>query len=149
MLQADVQGGFLVWAIFWREPASKHHHREGPLWRGNAPTGFPDQAAYDSHTPVAWRGILCAQSAQQHQLWDQEQRRAHSEELQFGCWGKCITRTSWVKVSDFLSIFGKYPGMNKKKCSMQECQVQNTAREYIKAYTTAAQSIESFGAIPE
>lgn len=32
---------------------------------------------------------------------------------------------------------------------MQECQVQNTAREYIKAYTTAAQSIEAFGEIPE
>lgn len=33
--------------------------------------------------------------------------------------------------------------------SVQECQVQNTAREYIKAYTTAAQSTEAFGEIPE
>ncbi|XP_042364973.1 alpha-protein kinase 2 [Plectropomus leopardus] len=33
--------------------------------------------------------------------------------------------------------------------AVEECQVQNTAREYIKAYTTVAQSIESFGEIPE
>lgn len=32
---------------------------------------------------------------------------------------------------------------------VQECQVQNTAREYIKEYTTAAQSVEAFGEIPE
>lgn len=85
MYQADVQGGFLVRAIFWREPASEHYHREGPLWRGNAPTSFPDQAAHGSHAPVTSRGLLCAQGAQQHQLRDQEQRRARSEELQFGC----------------------------------------------------------------
>nr|XP_033502746.1 alpha-protein kinase 2 isoform X1 [Epinephelus lanceolatus] len=33
--------------------------------------------------------------------------------------------------------------------AVEECQVQNTAREYIKAYTTAAQAVESFGEIPE
>ncbi|XP_056875354.1 alpha-protein kinase 2 isoform X2 [Takifugu flavidus] len=33
--------------------------------------------------------------------------------------------------------------------AVEECQVQNTAREYIKAYTTAAQSVEAFGDIPE
>ncbi|XP_060917364.1 alpha-protein kinase 2 [Labrus mixtus] len=33
--------------------------------------------------------------------------------------------------------------------AIEECQVQNTAREYIKAYTTAAQSLEAFGEIPE
>ncbi|XP_070781350.1 alpha-protein kinase 2 [Enoplosus armatus] len=33
--------------------------------------------------------------------------------------------------------------------AVEECQVQNTAREYIKAYTTAAQSVEAFGEIPE
>ncbi|XP_034564799.1 alpha-protein kinase 2 [Notolabrus celidotus] len=33
--------------------------------------------------------------------------------------------------------------------AVEECQVQNTAREYIKAYTTAAQSSEAFGDIPE
>ncbi|XP_041667547.1 alpha-protein kinase 2 isoform X2 [Cheilinus undulatus] len=33
--------------------------------------------------------------------------------------------------------------------AVEECQVQNTAREYIKAYTTAAQSFEAFGEIPE
>ncbi|XP_069566833.1 alpha-protein kinase 2 isoform X1 [Brachyistius frenatus] len=31
----------------------------------------------------------------------------------------------------------------------KECQVQNTAREYINAYTAAAQSIEAFGDVPE
>ncbi|KAM9338445.1 alpha-protein kinase 2 [Symphorus nematophorus] len=33
--------------------------------------------------------------------------------------------------------------------AVEECQVQNTAREYIKAYTTAAQSVEAYGQIPE
>ncbi|XP_040014014.1 alpha-protein kinase 2 [Xiphias gladius] len=33
--------------------------------------------------------------------------------------------------------------------AVEECQVQNTAREYIKAYTAAAQSVESFGEVPE
>ncbi|XP_067339235.1 alpha-protein kinase 2 [Channa argus] len=33
--------------------------------------------------------------------------------------------------------------------AVEECQVQNTAREYIKEYTTAAQSIEAFGEVPE
>ncbi|XP_076614852.1 alpha-protein kinase 2 [Chaetodon auriga] len=33
--------------------------------------------------------------------------------------------------------------------AVEECQVQNTAREYIKRYSTAAQSVESFGEIPE
>ncbi|XP_045923267.1 alpha-protein kinase 2 [Micropterus dolomieu] len=33
--------------------------------------------------------------------------------------------------------------------AVEECHVQNTAREYIKAYTTAAQSVEAFGEIPE
>ncbi|KAG8010775.1 Alpha-protein kinase 2 [Nibea albiflora] len=33
--------------------------------------------------------------------------------------------------------------------AVEECQVQNTAREYIKAYTVAAQSVETFGEIPE
>ena len=33
--------------------------------------------------------------------------------------------------------------------ALQECHDQNTAREYIKSYTTAAQSVESFGEIPE
>ncbi|CAJ1070707.1 alpha-protein kinase 2 isoform X2 [Xyrichtys novacula] len=32
--------------------------------------------------------------------------------------------------------------------AVEECQVQNTAREYIKAYTTAAQSFEAFGEVP-
>ncbi|KAG7269847.1 hypothetical protein CRUP_032370 [Coryphaenoides rupestris] len=33
--------------------------------------------------------------------------------------------------------------------AVEECQVQNTAREYIKAYTTVAQSAEAFGEVPE
>ncbi|GLD55443.1 alpha-protein kinase 2 isoform X1 [Lates japonicus] len=33
--------------------------------------------------------------------------------------------------------------------AVEECQVQNTAREYIKGYTAAAQSFEAFGEIPE
>ncbi|KAI3362237.1 hypothetical protein L3Q82_012561, partial [Scortum barcoo] len=33
--------------------------------------------------------------------------------------------------------------------AVEECQVQNTAREYIKAYNIAAQSVEAFGEIPE
>ncbi|XP_040915330.1 alpha-protein kinase 2 isoform X2 [Toxotes jaculatrix] len=33
--------------------------------------------------------------------------------------------------------------------AVEECQVQNTAREYIKAYTAAAQSTEAFGDVPE
>ncbi|KAF7217279.1 alpha-protein kinase 2 isoform X1 [Nothobranchius furzeri] len=33
--------------------------------------------------------------------------------------------------------------------AVEECQVQNTAREYIKAYTSAARSVEAFGDIPE
>ncbi|XP_034457963.1 alpha-protein kinase 2 [Hippoglossus hippoglossus] len=33
--------------------------------------------------------------------------------------------------------------------AVEECQVQNTAREYIKAYTAAAQSAEAFGEVPE
>nr|XP_020456601.1 alpha-protein kinase 2-like [Monopterus albus] len=33
--------------------------------------------------------------------------------------------------------------------AVEECQVQNTAREYIKAYTDAAQSVEAFGEVPE
>ncbi|XP_014896024.1 alpha-protein kinase 2 [Poecilia latipinna] len=33
--------------------------------------------------------------------------------------------------------------------AVEECQVQNTAREYIKAYTSAAQSVETFGDVPE
>lgn len=41
------------------------------------------------------------------------------------------------------------PQDENRKFSVQECQVQNTAREYIKAYTTAAQSTEAFGEIPE
>lgn len=38
---------------------------------------------------------------------------------------------------------------NTNAFPVQECQVQNTAREYIRAYTTAAQSTEAFGEIPE
>ncbi|XP_008324286.1 alpha-protein kinase 2 [Cynoglossus semilaevis] len=33
--------------------------------------------------------------------------------------------------------------------AVEECQVQNTAREYIRAYTAAAQSTETFGEVPE
>uniref|UniRef100_A0A8D2ZZK4 non-specific serine/threonine protein kinase n=1 Tax=Scophthalmus maximus TaxID=52904 RepID=A0A8D2ZZK4_SCOMX len=33
--------------------------------------------------------------------------------------------------------------------AVEECQVQNTAREYIKAYTAAARSAEAFGDVPE
>ncbi|XP_066502475.1 alpha-protein kinase 2 [Hoplias malabaricus] len=33
--------------------------------------------------------------------------------------------------------------------AVEECHVQNTAREYIKAYTNAAKSTESFGEVPE
>ncbi|KAJ3605791.1 hypothetical protein NHX12_027835 [Muraenolepis orangiensis] len=33
--------------------------------------------------------------------------------------------------------------------AVEECQVQNTAREYIKAYSTVAQSAEAFGEVPE
>uniref|UniRef100_W5KLL9 non-specific serine/threonine protein kinase n=2 Tax=Astyanax mexicanus TaxID=7994 RepID=W5KLL9_ASTMX len=33
--------------------------------------------------------------------------------------------------------------------AVEECHVQNTAREYIKAYTTAAKTTESFGEVPE
>ncbi|KAJ8402354.1 hypothetical protein AAFF_G00368430 [Aldrovandia affinis] len=33
--------------------------------------------------------------------------------------------------------------------AVEECQVQNTAREYIKAYTTTAKSAEEFGEVPE
>lgn len=33
--------------------------------------------------------------------------------------------------------------------AVEECQVQNTAREYIKAYNTVAQSFDAFGPVPE
>ncbi|XP_030004438.1 alpha-protein kinase 2 isoform X2 [Sphaeramia orbicularis] len=33
--------------------------------------------------------------------------------------------------------------------AVEECQVQNTAREYIKAYDAVAQSLEAFGEVPE
>ncbi|XP_013864768.1 alpha-protein kinase 2 [Austrofundulus limnaeus] len=33
--------------------------------------------------------------------------------------------------------------------AVEECQVQNTAREYIKAYTSAAQSVDAFGDVPD
>ncbi|XP_034048414.1 alpha-protein kinase 2 [Thalassophryne amazonica] len=33
--------------------------------------------------------------------------------------------------------------------AVEECQVQNTAREYIKAYTAAAQGVEAFGEVPD
>ncbi|KAM8827456.1 alpha-protein kinase 2 isoform 2-T2 [Spinachia spinachia] len=33
--------------------------------------------------------------------------------------------------------------------AVEECHVQNTAREYIKGYTTAAQCVEAFGEVPE
>ncbi|KAM9841656.1 alpha-protein kinase 2 [Aulostomus maculatus] len=33
--------------------------------------------------------------------------------------------------------------------AVEECQVQNTAREYIKEYTAAAQAVEAFGQVPE
>ncbi|KAG5834607.1 hypothetical protein ANANG_G00263250 [Anguilla anguilla] len=33
--------------------------------------------------------------------------------------------------------------------AVEECSVQNTAREYIKAYTTVAKSAEEFGEVPE
>ncbi|KAJ4921553.1 hypothetical protein JOQ06_024480 [Pogonophryne albipinna] len=33
--------------------------------------------------------------------------------------------------------------------AVEECHVQNTAREYIKEYTTAAESVKAFGAVPE
>lgn len=33
--------------------------------------------------------------------------------------------------------------------SPQECYVQNTAREYIKAYNNVAKAAESFGDVPE
>ncbi|KAM6902087.1 alpha-protein kinase 2 [Xenentodon cancila] len=33
--------------------------------------------------------------------------------------------------------------------AVEECQVQNTAREYIKAYTADAQAVEAFGHIPD
>ncbi|KAM7392715.1 hypothetical protein PAMA_007711 [Pampus argenteus] len=33
--------------------------------------------------------------------------------------------------------------------AVEECQVQNTAREYIKAYSADAQTVEAFGEIPE
>lgn len=33
--------------------------------------------------------------------------------------------------------------------AVEECQVQSTAREYIKAYTAVAQSFEAFGQVPE
>ncbi|KAM6901587.1 alpha-protein kinase 2 isoform 1-T1 [Lycodopsis pacificus] len=33
--------------------------------------------------------------------------------------------------------------------AVEECHVQNTAREYIKEYSTAAQSVEAFGEVPE
>ncbi|KAG7241110.1 hypothetical protein INR49_025853 [Caranx melampygus] len=33
--------------------------------------------------------------------------------------------------------------------AVEECQVQNTAREYIRVYTAAAQSTEAFGDVPE
>lgn len=117
VFQADVQGGFLVWAILWREPSCEHHDRKGPLWGGNASAGFPDQAARGSDTPNSRRGILRAQSTQLHQLWDQDQRRACSEELQFGCRGKSINVMSLVKVVDFLVIL-----LRKSDKCIQNCQ---------------------------
>lgn len=72
MFQAAVQGGLPLKPVLWREPACQHHHGKGPLRGGNAPASVPDQAAHGSGAPVtAWR-LLCAQSAQFHQPWDQE-----------------------------------------------------------------------------
>lgn len=119
VFQADVQGGFFVWAILWRKPACEHCHRKGPLWGGNASAGFPDQAARGSDTPDTRRGILRAQSTQLHQLWDQDQRRACSEELQFGCRGKNFNLTSLVKAVDFLVIFWRKSGKCTKEKNMK------------------------------
>lgn len=87
VFQADVQRGFPVQPILWGEPACQHHHGKGPLRGGDASAGFPDQAAHGSDPPVTTWTLLCAQSAQLHQLWDQEQRWARSEELHFSCRG--------------------------------------------------------------
>lgn len=93
VFRADVQRGFPDWPILRRQPACQHHHREGALRGGDASAGFPDQAARGSDTPVSTWTLLCAQSAQFYQLRDQEQRRAHSEELHPGCRGTDVTRT--------------------------------------------------------
>lgn len=93
VLQADFQRGFPIWPVFWREPACQHHHWKGSLWGGDAPPGFPDQDAGGADTPLTTRTLLCAQSTQLHQLRDQEQRRARSEELHLGCRGR-----EWNKV---------------------------------------------------
>lgn len=91
MFQADIQRGFLIRPILWREPTCQHHHGKSSLWGRDASSGFPDQTACGSDTPVTTWTLLCAQSTQLHQLWDQEQRRAHSEELYFGRRGNNMT----------------------------------------------------------
>lgn len=74
MFQADIQRGFPIQPALWREPARQHHHGKGPLWGGDASASFPDQAARGSDPPATTWTLLCAQSTQCHQLWDQEQR---------------------------------------------------------------------------
>lgn len=100
LFQANVQRGFPIWPILWREPTCQHHHWKGPLWGGDAPAGFPDQAACGSDTPVTTGTLLCAQSTQFYQLRDQEQWRACPEELYLGCRGKnfsCNVMKFWLK----------------------------------------------------
>lgn len=108
MFQADVQRGFLIRPILWREPTCQHHHGKGSLWGRDASSGFPDQAARGSDTPVTTWTLLCAQSTQLHHLWDQEQRRAHSEELYFGRWGNNMTLMLFCAVGNQLQYYTQH-----------------------------------------
>lgn len=88
LLPADIQGGFPVRSELRGEPPGQHHHWEGPLRGGDAPASLPDQAAHGCDASAAAGTRLRAQSTHRDQLRDQEQRRAHPEELHLGCGGK-------------------------------------------------------------
>ncbi|XP_061589650.1 alpha-protein kinase 2 [Cololabis saira] len=80
-------------------------------------------------------------------------RRAFRTKLQTGQMPLLVSGHSCVlKVHNSISYGTKNNDELIQKnfsLAVEECQVQNTAREYIQAYTAAAQSVEAFGHIPE
>ncbi|XP_021175385.2 alpha-protein kinase 2 [Fundulus heteroclitus] len=79
-------------------------------------------------------------------------RRAFRTKLKAGQIPLLVPGHSCVlKVHNAISYGTKNDDLLQKNFNLavEECQVQNTAREYIKAYTSAARSVEAFGDVPE
>ncbi|KAM9734704.1 alpha-protein kinase 2 isoform 2-T2 [Menidia menidia] len=79
-------------------------------------------------------------------------RRAFRTKLQAGQIPLLVQGHSCVlKVHNAISYGTKNDELVQKNFNLavEECHVQNTAREYIKAYTAAARAIEAFGDVPD